>query len=420
MRRDGEPAILCVGPSHKTASLAARERFALVGEAAERLTRELVAHPDVLEVVGVTTCNRSELYMVVTDVDLALPFTVAALANLAGADAEQLFAVLAVRVDDVAVRHLLRVAAGVESAVVGEAEIQGQLRQAFDTARAARTCGPVLDRLFRTALETGKRARTDTAIGSGRMSLGSIATELLAGRLGDLADRKVVVVGAGGMGSLAARSLRHRGVGQLVVLNRSATRASELATDISADTTSGALDELERHLVDCDALVTSTTASGYVVTRELVERALRQRGGQPLVVVDLAVPRDVEPEVGALVGCQLFDLDDLEHTIATSRQVREAELDAVGEIVDSACARFLSWRRQQAAVPAIVAMRTAAEAIRIAELERFERRHGHLAPEDRRRVEQLTRSIVNQLLHAPTVQLRELARGAHEAPTVVD
>jgi glutamyl-tRNA reductase len=402
-----------VGPSHKTASLAARERFALVGAAATQLTAELHGHPDVLEVAGVATCNRSELYLVVTDVQATLPVVVAEFARLAAADPVELSTMLAVRSERQAVEHMLRVAAGVESVVIGEPQIQGQLKQARERAQDAGTCGPLLDRLFRAALEAGKRVRTETRVGAGRASVGSVAADLVASRLGTLEGRRVLVVGAGKMGELAVRSLRARGVEEVVVANRSPDRAARLAERCQTDAVT--FEQLDQLLARVDAVVTSTNAPHAVIGIERMREVMARRGGRPLVLVDLAVPRDVDPAVGDVPGCHLFDLDDLEHVVAETMQLRGRELEAVETIIRQVADEFVQWRASRPAVPAIVELREAAEALRRAEFERFERRTPHLAPEDRRRVEQLTRSIVNRLLHAPTEQLRQRAERGEQA-----
>lgn len=404
---DVSPAIVCIGPSHKTASLAARERFALVGAAARELTTELHSQPDVLEVVGVATCNRSELYVAATDVDRVLPVAVAAFARFAHADVDELSTMLAVRVERAAVEHLFRVASGVESVIIGEAQIQGQLKQALEQARLAGTAGPLLDRLFRTALEVGKRARSETAIGAGRASVGSVATALVERRLGTLAERSVLLIGAGKMSGLVARGLAERGAASIEVANRNVTKAAHLAEQCGGSAVDFA--DLEEHLASCDVVVSSTSAPHAVLDRDRMQRVVAARSGRPLVLVDLAVPRDIEHAVGELPGCHLYDLDDLEHDVAATMHERFRELDAVTDIVDSAAEEFLRWRRSQNVVPAIMTLRRSAEGIRLRELQRFEKRLAHLAAEDRRRVEQLTRSIVNKLLHQPTVRLREAA-----------
>ncbi|MBC7645356.1 MAG: glutamyl-tRNA reductase [Thermoleophilia bacterium] len=409
MRDDGAPIILCVGPTHKSASLAARERFALVGPAGRELVAELIEHPDILEAVALATCNRSELHLAVTDEGRTLPVIVAAFARLADADPSELSTMLEVRVDAEAVQHLMLTAAGVESVVIGEPQIQGQLVLALESAQAAGTCGPLLHRLFRAALKAGKQVRTDTGIAEGHASVGSVAAELVARRLGGLGDRRDVVLGAGKMGTLAVRSLTARGATEIMVANRSAARAARIAEQCSVDVTDFA--GLDEQLVTCDAVVASTNAPHAVLTVEHLRPIIAQRNGRDLVLVDLAVPRDIEPGVGELPGCHLFDLDDLEHVVAETLHARASVLAEATVIVDAAAAAFAAWRREQEATPAIIAMRSAAEQIRSEEFARFARRMAHLAPEDRSRIEQLTRSITNRMLHTPTEHLRSRASG---------
>ncbi|MCW2927990.1 MAG: glutamyl-tRNA reductase [Thermoleophilia bacterium] len=412
-----ERGIICIGASHQTASLASRERFALSGARGEQLCAQLSGHPDVLEVAALATCNRSELYIVAQDVETVTQVAVAALARLADAEAEELSTLLAVRSEAAAVEHLFRVAGGIESVVTGEAQIQGQLRQAHETAREAGTCGPVLDRLFRRAVETGKQARSETRIGAGRASVGSVAAELVAGhRGGSLEDARVVVVGAGEMGGLAARSLAQRGARRIDVANRSPERAAAVVASSGADGIAVGFEELDAELVAADAVVSSTNAPHVVIGRERIERAMQARGGRPLVLVDLAVPRDIDAACGTVPGVRVFDLDDLERVVAETLHVRSEEVSAVEQLAHDGAAEFLTWLRAEAATPQIREMRERAEEIRRAELDRLLARLTHLAPEDRRRIDQMTRGIVNRMLHAPTMQLRRAAEASADQP----
>lgn len=407
---DGAHGIVCIGASHHTASLASRERFALSGARGEELCARLAAHPDVLEVAALATCNRSELYLVAQDVDAVTSVALAALARLANAEPDELSTMLSVRSEAAAIEHLFRVAGGIESVVTGEAQIQGQLRAAHGHAREQGTCGPVLDRLFRRAVEIGKRARTETRIGAGRASIGSVAAELVASRRGgSLEDALVVVVGAGKMGGLAARSLAQRGARRIDVANRSPERAAAVVASSGAQGAGVGFEQLHDELVRCDAVVSSTNAPHVVLTRARIEAAMQERGGRPLVLVDLAVPRDIDPACGELPGVHVFDLDDLERVVAETLDVRSEEVAAVEELAREGASEFRQWLRAQTATPRIRALRADAEAIRSSEVERFLGRMEHLAPEDRRRIEQLTRGIVNRMLHAPTIQLRQAA-----------
>lgn len=364
--------IVCIGASHQTASLASRERFALSGPRGEQLCARLAEHADVLEVAALATCNRSELYVVAQDVAAVTRASVAAFAQLADADPDELATMLAVREDAAAIEHLFRVAGGIESVVTGEAQIQGQLRAAHVASREAGTCGPVLDRLFRRAVEIGKRARSETRIGAGRASIGSVAAELVASRRGgSLDDALVVVIGAGKMGGLAARSLAQRGARRIDVANRSAERAAQVAACSGAEGVGLTFAELDDELVRCDAVVSCTNAPHMVLGRERVAAAMRLRDGRPLVLVDLAVPRDIDPACGEVAGVHVFDLDDLERVVAETLDVRAEEVDAVEQLALEGAAEFQQWLRAEAATPQIRAMRERAEQIRSAELERF-------------------------------------------------
>jgi glutamyl-tRNA reductase len=402
--------IICVGASHQTASLAARERIALSGSRGEQLCADLAAREDVLEVAAIATCNRSELYLVTTDAEAVTGAAIEAFARLADADERELATVLAVHAGETAVEHLFRVAGGIESVVTGEAQIQGQLRGAHEAARERRTCGPVLDRLFRRAVEIGKRARSETRIGAGRASVGSVAAELVASRRGgSLDDALVLVVGAGKMGGLAARSLAQRGAQQIDVANRSPERAAQVVACSGVAGEGVTFERLHEELVRCDAVVSCTNAPHVVLTHERLAAAVSERDGRPLVLVDLAVPRDIDPSCGELPGVHVFDLDDLERVVAETLEVRAEEVTAVEQLAREAAGEFADWLRGEAATPTIRSMRERAEALRGEELERFFARMEHLSPEDRERIEQLTRTIVNRVLHAPTMQLRAAA-----------
>lgn len=407
---DQSRSILCIGVSHQTASLAVRERLALSGARGEQLCREIATDANVHEVAALATCNRSELYLYVTDIDLVVAHVVEAFANLARIEPDELATVLVVREQSAATEHLFRVAGGIESVVTGEAQIQGQLRETHERSREAGTCGPVLDRLFRRAVEIGKRARTETQIGAGRASVGSIAAELVASqRGGSLDDAVVVVVGAGKMGGLAARSLAQRGAKRIDVANRSVERAARVAECSGAEGIGISFSELDAELERSDALVSCTNAPHMVISAERMERVMHARGGRPITLVDLAVPRDIDATCAAIDGVHVFDLDDLERVVAETLEVRAEEVDAVERLAQDATQEFDTWLRALAATPRIRELRERAEEHRSAELERFLARMPHLAEHDRERIEQLTRTLVQRLLHEPTMQLRRAA-----------
>jgi glutamyl-tRNA reductase len=383
-----------VGTSHKLAPVEVREQVALDAEAASELAHRLAG--DGREAAVLSTCNRTELYVVAGEEDEAI----AELERLSG---EPLAPYLYRLSDEAAALHLFRVAAGLDSMVPGEGEILGQVRAAYE----AGACGAVLDRLFRSALHAGRKARTETAIGESPSSVSAAAAALAQQVFGELDGRRVLIVGAGKVGELAARNLRSRGADVAFVANRSADRAVELARKFGSEPLplEGVAVELER----ADVVVSSTGAAGFVITRDAVEQSVRRRKGAPLFLIDLAVPRDVEPSVGELDGCFLYDIDDLEAVVAESLAGRHREAERAEAIVAAEAKRFREWQASLDVVPAIASLREHAEAIRTAELAKAEGRLGGLSESERRTVDSLTSQIVNKLLHGPIVRAKEAA-----------
>jgi glutamyl-tRNA reductase len=392
--------LLVVGTSHRLAPLEVRERVALdaTGEAA--LARRLGEGG---EAVCLSTCNRTELYLAAADAAAAAERAVGALAELGRVERAQLEPYLYRLEDEAVAVHLFRVAAGLDSLVPGEGEILGQVRAAYERGAV----GPLLDRLFRHALRTGKRVRSETAIGESPASVSSAAAALAAQVFGDLAGRRILVVGAGKIGEHAARNLIGRGAALSFVANRTLDRASSLA-----DRFGGAalpLDRIEDELAGADILVSCTSAPGHIVSTEQVERVLRRRRGRPLLLVDLAVPRDLDPAIKELPGCFLYDIDDLQGVVEESLSGRRGEAARAEEIVAAEGERFREWLASLDVVPAIVSLRERAEAIRRGELAKAAPRLAGLSDRERHVVESLTSQIVNKLLHEPIVRLKQAA-----------
>jgi len=390
------------GVSHHRAPLSVRERVAVDLEAAARLSRSLAtsggpAH----EAVVLSTCNRTELY--VAGDDGIVEHADRALLDLAGPGAAELEPAAYRLADESAALHLFRVAAGLDSMVPGEGEILGQVREAFE----AGSPGPLLGRTFRMALRAGRRARVETAIGASPASIPAAAAALAERVFEGLAGRSVVLVGAGRMSDLTARNLRSRGAAISVIANRTLEHAERLAA--SFDARSVTVDDLAGALGVADIVVSSTGAPGFVLSGEAVTSVLRGRRGRPLLIVDLAVPRDVDPALGAIEGCFLYDLDALESVVSATLEGRRIEAVHAERIVSEEAERFHAWRASLAVVPAIASLRAHAEEIRAAELARVE---GRLPEGDRDVVDTLTAQIVNKLLHLPTVRLKEAAVGA--------
>ncbi len=392
-----------VGVSHHTASVELRERVAIDPASAAALAHELVHGSEGRnEAVVLSTCNRTELYVASADHDVGETAD-RALLELAGADADALAPVAYRLVDESAALHLFRVAAGLDSLVPGEGEILGQVRDAYE----AGSPGPLLDRTFRMALHAGRRARLETAIGESPASVPAAAAALAQQVFDGLEGRRVVLVGAGRTSELTARNLRSRGATVSAVVNRTVDRAERLAASLGARAL--ALEDVTQALGDADVVVSSTSAPGFVLTAEALTAALRARRGRPVLFVDLAVPRDVDPSLAAVDGCFVYDVDDLEAVVSASLEGRRAEAVHAERIVAAEADRFRAWQASLAVVPAIASLRALAEEIRSSELARVESRLGRLPASDRAVVDTVTAQIVNKLLHLPTIRMKEAA-----------
>ena len=362
------------------------------------------------------TCYRVELYATLADgVEDAREELVGALAGEHGVDRALLLDHLYVHAGEDVARHLCRVAAGLDSLVLGEAEILGQVGDAFEESRAARSVGPVLSLLFRTAVRAGRRARAETAIGANPSTASSMALSLAEGVLGDLGERRVLVVGAGRIGLQTLKAASGRGIVQIAVANRTPERALDVAARFSAS--AYGLGELEDALAWADLAVTATSSEEPVVTGAAVRAAMSKREDRPLVLVDLAVPADVERDAGDVPGARLFDVDDLRAGLDGAIASRLREVPKVEAIVEEEVDAFGRRYRELEVEPLVAAIRREAEAIRVKELDRTLRDLGDVDPQTAERIAHLSRTLVKKVLHEPTVRLRERA-GAGEADEV--
>ncbi|QBS38027.1 glutamyl-tRNA reductase [Thermaerobacter sp. FW80] len=401
--------VILVGMNHRTAPVAVRERLAVDAEAATSALRELVALPAVDEVVLLSTCNRVEVYAAAEHHGQGIRQVQETLARWAGMEREQLEAYLYLREDAAAARHLFRVAAGLDSMVLGESQILGQVRDAYHAAASAGTCGKVLHGLFQQALAAGKRARTETAIGQHAVSVSYVAVELARKVFGKLEGRAVLLVGAGETAELAARSLAEDGGCRLVVANRTVERGRQLAAAYGGRALP--LERLAEALVECDVVIASTGSARPLITAAMVREAMRRRRGRPLLLVDIAVPRDVEAAAGRLDGVFLYDIDDLEAVVEANLRLRREEASRVEAMLDEEVRQFEGWLQSLNVVPLIRSLREKAEAMRRQELERALRKLPHLSERDRQVIDGLTRLIVNKLLNDPMVRLKEAVAG---------
>jgi glutamyl-tRNA reductase len=401
--------LLALGVSHKTAPLALRERLALPEGRAAGVLRDLVAHPEIHEAVAISTCNRTEIYLVASDPVDAESAALSTLSRQAGIPPTELLGSLYSPREMDAARHLFGVAAGLESMIVGEAEVQGQVKRAYELALVEGATGPITNRLFRDALATGKRARTETAIGRSRVSVSSVAVELARGTLGELDSRRVLVIGAGENGELTAKALRERGVETVFVANRRYDRAIGLAQRFGGHAVR--FDDLPRELQAADIVVSSTASPHQIVGREELELVMQSRDGRPLLLIDIAVPRDIDPSVRELPGITLFDMDDLQREVARNLGAREAEVVHVRAIIEQEVERFGDWLASLDVVPTIAALRERGEEIVQRVLRENESRWESLGEADRARVELLARTVVNRLLHEPTLRIKGASDG---------
>jgi glutamyl-tRNA reductase len=401
--------LITLGISHKTASVQLRERLALTQSAVGEFLHEVAAHPEVHEAVVISTCNRTELSLVVGDPVAAESAVLGMLAQRARVRPTELAERIYSPRNCDAARQLFRVTAGLESMIVGEAEIQGQVKRAYEVALAAGTTGPLTNRLFTAALQTGKRVRSETSIGLGRASMSSVAVELAHAVMGDRPDPRVVIIGAGETSELTARAFAEHGVCTVFVANRHADRARSLADRFGGEVV--ALDDLPGELERADVVVASTASPHPIVGREELELVMRARGGRPLLLIDLAVPRDIDPACGDLDGVTLFDMDDLQARVAHTISVREAEALRAESIVEDEIKRFAAWLGTLAVQPTIRALREYGDAIVEQVLAENAPRWEQATERDVARAEAIARSVMNRLLHEPTLRLRTMTEG---------
>jgi len=395
-----------MGVSHRTAPVPMLERLSLPADAVDKLMRDVTDAAAVAESMVLATCNRIELYVEADQFHPAVDAVTERLSRHTGVGHEELVPHLYVHYEDRAVQHAFAVAAGLDSMVVGESQILGQVRGAFRSAQAAGTVGRSLNELVQNALRVGKRAHAETGIDAAGASLVAVGLQLAARSLEGLSGRTAVVVGAGSMASLAAQSLQRLGVA-VTVVNRTPERASRLAEQV--DGRAAAFAELATEVAGADLLVACTGALGHVVPADVVRRAQQQRHARPLVLLDLALPRDIDPEVLGVPGVTLVDLEDLGDVLSDGEY--EQDVDGVRRIVADEVEAFLDARHTDRVAPTVVALRGRAREIVDAELAWFDAHRGVLDEQSRADVEQLVQRVVDKLLHAPTVRVKELAAG---------
>jgi len=401
---DTEPRLVVVGVSHHNSPVQVREALAFARDTLPTALVRLKREAGLSEVMILSTCNRVEVYAAggVTEAQ-----TIASVLRAHACAQSRVIPMLDQRVGVAAVRHAFRVAAALDSMVLGESQILGQLKDAYQAAETAHTLGPVLNGLRQHSVAAAKRVRTETGIGRHAVSVSHVAVELARKIFGGLEGKRVLLVGAGKMSRLAAGRLVREGA-RATVLGRTFARTEELAAFLGGR--AAGLEDLRDELGRADIVITSTGAPGLVVHRADVEAARAARGGRPLFLIDIALPRDVDPAVRVLSGVFLYDLDDLRTVADSNLRERQRDAAAAEALVESDVVAYLDAGRSRRAVPLLVALRERAEDIRRGEIEKARRRMGPLTAEQERALDSATAAIVNKLLHTPTVCLKEMAR----------
>ena len=398
-----------VGLSHKTAPIEIREKLAISSERMPAALARLVDAEDVQEAMLVSTCNRVEAYLVAKHLERGSAHARVRLAELGNLPETALAPCLYAKAEGEAVAHLFRVAASLDSMVVGEPQIGGQVKEAYTQAVARGTTGAYLNRLVHRSLHVAKKIRSETAIGRLPVSISYAAVQLAARIFGQLSEKTVLVIGAGEMSELACRHLRERKVARILIANRTPEKAEQLAREFEGEAVP--LDPLAPHLARADIVLSSVDSGGALVRREAVEEAMGRRKGRAMFLVDLGVPRNIEPEANRIENVYLYDIDDLKGIVEANRKEREQEARRAETIIASEVARFLAGLREMEVAPTIQELSKKFDSIRRKELERIFSKNGALTAEQRQMVETATSAIVNKILHEPIILMKtEAAR----------
>jgi glutamyl-tRNA reductase len=410
--------IVLVGLSHRTSPLPVRESLAFAQDRLAEALQRMRQEADVAEAMILSTCNRVELYGR-SDETTSGPRLEEFLCAFHGRPVPEIAPYLYRLTGADAIRHAFRVAASLESMVIGEPQILGQVKQAYQTAQDAGTLGSALNALRNRSLAAAKRARTETGIGENAVSVSYVAVELARKIFGELRDKNVLLVGAGKMSLLAARHLVRSGARATVLGGRTFEKAEELAAALGGR--AAPFESLRSELAAADIVISGTGAPGIVIRREDVEHARAARGGRhqrPLFLIDIAVPRDIDPAVRKLAGIFLYDLDDLRSVAEANLRERQKEAAAAEALVEREVREFLEWQKSLDVVPILIELRQRADEIRRSEIERARKHLGTLTPEQEAALDAATSAIVNKLLHPPTVHLKEIARNGFAAEQV--
>lgn len=399
--------LVVVGISHKKAPLELRERFSLNEQIIPEALRRLQSEPEIEEAAIISTCNRVEFVLIAFEKQDGMAGFRRFAEAYYGVRFDDHAHCFYVHRDEEAVRHLCRVAAGLDSLIVGEPQVLGQVKQAYFLAKEAETCGNALEAVFHRVFNSAKRVRTETRVAEAPVSISSAAVEMAELAFGGLQNKTVMIIGAGQMGELAARHLVAKGAATLLVSNRTHSHAVALAQELRGLAVH--FSEIWQAMLGADIVISSTGCPHFIITRDDMRRLMQERGGRPIFLIDIAVPRDVDPTVREVPGCTLVNVDGLEEVTHHNLCERQKAMEAADRILDEEIALFRERQEQLNVVPTIVSLRRRVEEIRRAEIKRMRRMFGDLTPEQERALEALTQGLVNKILHTPFTELKHAA-----------
>ncbi|MFD2926125.1 glutamyl-tRNA reductase [Halobacillus naozhouensis] len=399
--------ILAVGLNYKTAPVEIREKLTFSDERLAEAMQQLNSQKSILENVIISTCNRTEIFAVVDQLHTGRYYIKQFLANWFDIDKEEFSSFLSIYEADGAMEHLMRVTSGLDSMVLGETQILGQVKQVFLQAQEANTTGTIFNQLFKQAVTMAKKAHKDTSIGENAVSVSYAAVELARKIFGDLVHKHIVIMGAGKMGELAAKNLHGFGVRQVTVLNRTLSKAKVVADQFNGQAST--MDHLESVLMDADIVISSTGSTEYVLTHEQMEPIHRSRKGKPLFFVDIAVPRDLDPRLEELESVFLYDIDDLQGIVDANLAVRKQAAEKIELMIEAEIVEFKEWLQTIGVIPVISALRAKALGIQAETMSSIERKMPDLTEREKKVLRKHTKSIINQMLKDPILQAKELA-----------
>jgi glutamyl-tRNA reductase len=397
--------ILVIGLNHKTATVEIREKLAFNGPKLEEGISQLIKIKDIKEIALMSTCNRVELYSCVNSINTAIEDIKNFLSEFHAINRKEFESYLYTYIDSQAVRHIFRVASSLDSMVVGEPQILGQLKDAFDFALTKKTTGVILNKLMKKAISTAKRVRTETKIAENAVSISFAAVELAKKIFTDLSGKSFMLLGAGEMAELAARHIVNNGVTDVKIANRTYERGCELAKEFNGKPIR--FEDFINELIYTDIIICSTGAPNYVLFKEQMQKVMKERKHRPVFIIDISVPRNIDPDINKIDNVYLYDVDDLQEVVDTNILERKKEAEKAERIVQEEVEKFIKWMASLDSIPTIIALRQKAEEIKNEELERFRYKFSDIDTEKMRAIEYMATAIVNKLLHSPTIALKE-------------